>query len=88
MIITARLINLKKPTLIFPKNKNLKINKEYYFEFCNFDYKLYDPHQDNPKIIKRKLEGFGRNIGFDLGTKLKKFLKLEYKINYQIKIQI
>lgn len=88
MIITARLINLKKPTLIFSKNKKFKINKKYYFEFCDFDYKLYNPHPDNPKIIKRKLGGFGGNIGFDLGTKLKKFLKLEYKKDYQIKIQI
>jgi hypothetical protein len=82
MIIFSKLVNLNKPTIVFQKNEKLKVGEEYFFEFEDFDYRL----NNNSKKIKRKLEKFDKMIGFDIGTKLKGFLKLEYGKSYKIKI--
>lgn len=83
MKISVKLVNLEKPTIIFPKNEKLKLGEEYFFEFEDLDYKL----DTNKKTIKRRLEKFDKMAGFNLGVKIKGLLKLDYNKNYNIKIE-
>jgi len=55
MLIKTKIVNLKKPTLIFTKLRNLEKNKEYPFEFVGFDYSLNNPYPDNHKLDYSKI---------------------------------
>ncbi|NCN51616.1 hypothetical protein GW931_01250 [archaeon] len=76
--IKARLINKKNPLLIIKKSDKISLRKEYIISFL-------DIKQDIE--VSRILKNFNKeNFKFEIGTKVKGYLKLDYQKDYMLEL--